>query len=240
MSTLTFASASAVSTRPAMPGQSGRPVSVMRASAVEWVTAVTSGRSMVCSSSWTKVPGPSSKLDRQWIVTPWLRAYSTERSWSTPAPDRRHLEHLLERDARGSLRASGTMRGSALKTPAHVGVDLADVGAQRGGERDRRGVRAAAAERRHVERVLRDALEARHEHDLAVVERRADAVGPHLEDARLGVRGVGDDARLRAGQRDRLVAEVVDHHRGQRARDRARRSRAACPSRAGAGRSETS
>ena len=70
MSTFTLASASAVSTRPAMPGRSGRPVSVMRASAVECVTAVTSGLSMVCSSSWTTVPGPSSKLDRQWIVTP--------------------------------------------------------------------------------------------------------------------------------------------------------------------------
>ena len=80
MSTLMFPSASAVSTRPAMPGSSGSPVRAIRASAVEWVTAVTSGRSMVCSSSWTTVPGPSSKLDRQWMLTPWLRAYSTERS----------------------------------------------------------------------------------------------------------------------------------------------------------------
>ncbi len=34
---------------------------------------------------------------------------------------------------------------------------------------------------------------------------------------RLGVAAVGHDPRLRAGQRDRLVAEVVDHHRRQRA-----------------------
>ena len=47
MSTLMFASASAVSTRPAMPGSSGSPLRVIRASAVECVTAVTSGRSMV-------------------------------------------------------------------------------------------------------------------------------------------------------------------------------------------------
>ena len=51
MSTFMFASASAVSTRPAMPGRSGSPLRVMRASAVECVTAVTSGRSIVCSSS---------------------------------------------------------------------------------------------------------------------------------------------------------------------------------------------
>ena len=117
MSTLTFASASAVSTRPAMPGRSGSPCSVMRASEVECVTAVTSGRSMVISSSWITVPGPSSKLDRQWIVTPWLRAYSTERSCSTPAPDA-DISSISSKVSTGSLRASGTMRGSALNTPA--------------------------------------------------------------------------------------------------------------------------
>ncbi len=42
---------------------------------------------MVSSSEMTRVPGPSSKLLRQWIRTPWLRAYSTERSCSTPAPE---------------------------------------------------------------------------------------------------------------------------------------------------------
>ena len=35
----------------------------------------------------TRVPGPSSKLLRQWMRTPWLRAYSTERSCSTLAPE---------------------------------------------------------------------------------------------------------------------------------------------------------
>ena len=80
MSTFTLAAASAVSTRPATPGRSGSWVSVMRASSVEWVTAVTNGRSIVSSSVRTKVPGPSSKLERQWIRTPWFRAYSTDRS----------------------------------------------------------------------------------------------------------------------------------------------------------------
>ena len=31
--------------------------------------------------------GTSSKLERQWIRTPWVRAYSTERSCRTLAPD---------------------------------------------------------------------------------------------------------------------------------------------------------
>jgi hypothetical protein len=44
-------------------------------------------------------------------------------------------------------------------------------------------------------------------------------VRPHLDDLRLGVDRVRDDAGLRASQRDCLVAEVVDHHRGQGARD---------------------
>ena len=57
------------------------------------------------SSPRTKVPGPGSKLDGQLARTPWVRAYSTERNWSTPAP-RRHLEHLLEA-------APGQLRGDA-------------------------------------------------------------------------------------------------------------------------------
>ena len=72
---------------------------------------------MVSSSSWTTVPGPSSKLDRQWIVTPWLRAYSTERSCSTPAP-LADISSISSKVTTGSLRAPGTMRGSALNTPA--------------------------------------------------------------------------------------------------------------------------
>ena len=120
-STLTLASARAVKMRPATPGSSRTPVSVTRASASEWVTAVTKGCSMVScsvsSSLTTRVPGPSSKLLRQWIRTPWLRAYSTERSCSTPAPEA-DISSISSKETTGSLRASGTIRGSALKTPA--------------------------------------------------------------------------------------------------------------------------
>src|SRR5215212_6842979 len=70
MSTLMLASASAPKMRPATPGSSGTPVRVTRASSVEWVTAVTSGRSMVSCSETTRVPGASSAELRQWMRTP--------------------------------------------------------------------------------------------------------------------------------------------------------------------------
>ena len=40
-----------------------------------------------------------------------------------------------------------------------------------------------------------------------------------FDDARLGVRVVGDDAALRAGERDRAYPELVQRHREQRHRD---------------------
>ncbi len=48
---------------------------------------------------------------------PWLRAYSTERSWSTPAPDAA-ISSISSNETMLSLRASGTIRGSAVNTPA--------------------------------------------------------------------------------------------------------------------------
>ena len=130
----------------------------------------------------------------------------------------RHLEHLLERDHPQQAGVSDQPRVGA-EHPADVRVDLADVRAQRRRDRDRGRVGAAAAERGHVAAVARHALEAGDQHDPVVGERLADAVGPHVEDARLGVRGVGDDPRLRPRQRDRVVAQVVDRHRAQSAGD---------------------
>ena len=149
MSTLTFASASVVKMRPAMPGWSGTPSSVTRASPVECVTAVMSGCSTVSSSPTTTVPGRSWKLDRQWMRTPWLRAYSTRAQLQDARAGRRHLEHLLERDDRQLARLGHDPRVGG-EDAVDVGVDLADVGADRRGERDGGRVRAAAAERRDV------------------------------------------------------------------------------------------
>ena len=100
-----------------------------------------------------------------------------------------------------------------------VGVDLADVGLQRGGQRDGGGVRAAAAERGDVLGVLADPLEAGDQHDRALGQRLAQPVRVDLHDPRVAVLGRGDHAGLRAGERAGLRAERVDGHRDQRVGD---------------------
>ena len=125
--------------------------------------------------------------------TPWLRAYSTLRSCSTPAPEAA-ISSISSNETTGELAGVGDDPRVGAEHAGDVGVDLADLGADGGGERDRGRVRAAAAERRDV-LGGRDALEAGDEHDAVLVERVADAVGAHVEDARLGVGRVGDDAR---------------------------------------------
>ena len=101
--------------------------------------------------------------------TPWLRAYSTERSCSTPAPDA-DISSISSKETTGQLARVGDDARVGGVDARHVRVDLAHLGVHRGGERDGRGVRAAAAERRDVLRG-RDALEAGDEHDLVLVER---------------------------------------------------------------------
>ena len=98
--------------RAAAPGSSGTPTSVTRASSVEWVTAVIRGCSIVPSSS-TTVPGASSNDERQWMRTPYARAYSTARSCSTLAPEAA-ISSISSNETASSLRASGTIRGSAV------------------------------------------------------------------------------------------------------------------------------
>ena len=100
-----------------------------------------------------------------------------------------------------------------------VGVDLADVGLQRGGQRDGGGVRAAAAQRGDVLAVLADALEAGDQHDQALVERRPQPAGGDVDDLGVAVGAGGDHAGLRAGERPGLGAERLDGHRDQRVGD---------------------
>ena len=82
----------------------------------------------------------------------------------------RHLEHLLVADGRQLLGVRHDARIGG-EDAVDVGVDLADVGVERRGQRDRRGVGAAAAERGDVFGVLADALEAGDDGDRALVER---------------------------------------------------------------------
>ena len=128
-----------------------------------------------------------------------------------------HLEHLVEADV-GQLAGVGHHPRVGGVDAEDVGVDLAVIGAECRREGDRGRVGAAAAERRHLE-CGRDALEAGDEDDRPLVERLVDPARAHLDDLCLSMHGVGDDPRLRAGERDRLVPEIVDHHRRQRTGD---------------------
>ena len=77
------------------------------------------GSSMAVSvflASVTQVPGSQVKLERTCSGTWWLRANSTERRASTlpPAPA---ISSISSNCTCASLRACGTMRGSAVNTP---------------------------------------------------------------------------------------------------------------------------
>ena len=65
------------------------------------------------SSLMIHVPSVSLNDERTWILTPWLRAYSTERRASTRAP-LAASSSISSNDTWCSLRAFGTIRGSAL------------------------------------------------------------------------------------------------------------------------------
>ena len=84
------------------------------------------------------------------------------------------LEHLLARHDGQLLRLGHDARVGG-EDAVDVAVDLADVGLERRGERDGRGVGAAAAERRDVAGVAVEPLEAGDDDDRALVEGLAQA-----------------------------------------------------------------
>ncbi len=96
-----------------------------------------------------------------------------------------------------------------------VAVDLAALGPERRREGHRGGVAAAATERRDLAAVAH-ALVTRDDDDATARQLVLDAVGAHLEDARVEVAVVGDDAALRAGEADRVGAARVDGDGQQR------------------------
>ena len=88
-----------------------------RTSSSECVTARTGGSSTPSARSCTQVPGSSENVERAWMRTPFARASSTARSMSTLAPEAA-ISSISSYDTTVSFRASGTMRGSAVNTPA--------------------------------------------------------------------------------------------------------------------------
>ena len=73
--------------------------------------------SSIVASSRIQVPVVSVNVERTWIETPWLRANSTERSCSTRAPEPA-ISSISSGETTVSLRAPGTIRGSAVYTPS--------------------------------------------------------------------------------------------------------------------------
>ena len=65
----------------------------------------------------TQVPSPELNVDRAWISTPWRRAYSTARMYSTFAP-LAASSSISSLETCVSFCAFGTTRGSAVKMPS--------------------------------------------------------------------------------------------------------------------------
>ena len=130
----------------------------------------------------------------------------------------REVEHLLHREDVELARAR-QHAGVGGEDAVDVGVDLADVGAEGGRERDRGRVRATAAEGGDVLRRLADALEAGDDGDVPGVERALDAPGGDVDDPCRAVGVVGDDAGLAAGERPGLGPELGDRHGHEGHRD---------------------
>ena len=133
-------------------------------------------------------------------------------------PARGQLEHFLERDGVQPLGVGHDARVGG-EDAVDIGVDLADVGVQRGSQRDGGGVRPAAAQRRDVLAVLADPLEAGDQHDQLLVERLPQPAGGDVDDLGVAVGAGGDHTGLRPGERPGLGTERVDGHRDQRVGD---------------------
>ena len=112
-------------------------------------------------------------------------------------PERGHLEHFLERHLVEPPRLRHDARIGGVDA-VDVGVDVAAVGVKRRGQRHRRSVRAAAAERRHAVGLGANALEAGDDCDLALGEACDDPDAVDAGDARRAVRVVGRQRDLPA------------------------------------------
>ncbi len=129
--------------------------------------------------------------------------------------ERGQLQHFLERDLVEAARLRHDARVGGVDA-VDVGIDVAAFGADRGRDRDRRRVRAAAAERRDAAGLLVHALEAGDDGDLLVLLEALDQFGAvDVEDARRGVRVVGQDRQLPALPGARIDAHALQHHREQ-------------------------
>ena len=116
VSTLISASARAVNTVAATPGWSSTPSSEILASSLLWAMPDTKALSIIGVSLVIQVPSSGANDERTCSGTSWRRATSTDRSASTFEPEAA-ISSISSWLTRGSLRAPGSMRGSAVNTP---------------------------------------------------------------------------------------------------------------------------
>ncbi len=107
------------------------------------------------------------------------------------------------------------MRGSVVNTPGDVGVDLAGVGAEGGGQGHGGGVRAAPAEGGDLPVDGHPLEPGHHRHRRRRRAWLAQPVAPDLEDLGPGVGGVGDHPGLAPGEGDGVHPEVGQGHAQQ-------------------------
>ena len=127
------------------------------------------------------------------------------------------LQHLVVSDL-FQLEGAGHMAGIGGEHAVHIGVDLAQVGPQGGGQRHGGGIGAAPAQGGDVV-VLVQALEAGHDDDGLLIQLRQHALGVQPLDAGVSVDRVGAESGLPARQGDDRVAHGLDGHGTQRAGD---------------------
>ena len=207
MSTLMLASASGPKIAAATPGLSGTWRSEICASSLEKAMPVTTCCSTISSSSQISVPGGVpcgsmssglSKLERTKMRHLVHHAELDRAHLQHLGAERGQLQHFLEGDLVEALRARHDARVGGVDA-VDVGVDVAAVGLDRGGDRHRRGVGAAAAERGDAAGVLVHALEAGDHRDLLALLEALDQLGAvDVEDARRAVRVGGQDRQLPA------------------------------------------
>nr|GEU28296.1 hypothetical protein [Tanacetum cinerariifolium] len=130
---------------------------------------------------------------------------------------RRQFQHFFERDRLQAARFGHHARIGRVHA-VHIGENQALVRLHGGGNRHRRRIGTAAAERGDVAQVVH-ALEAGDDDDLAVVEVAVDLGVVDRLDAGLGVSGIGFNRNLPAGVGHGLLADRQQRHRQQADRD---------------------
>ena len=129
--------------------------------------------------------------------------------------ERGQLQHFLKGNFVHAVRGFHHARIGGVDA-VDVGVDVAALGADRGGNRHGRGIRTAAAERGDTAGFLMDALEAGDDRNLLQFVEALDQFGAiDVHDAGGGVRIVSEDRQLPALPGPSVDTHVFQHQRQQ-------------------------